>query len=123
MRLVDADELIEHAWRDKLDSRELIVKMIEQAPTIKEIPTTIPIDIFEKLVLQEQKTDSWTPVSEGLPNIHDYGEEYLVTLKRGGIHIAMFIECDGKHWWTYDDVVAWMPLPASYEPQKEGGKE
>lgn len=56
MRLVDADELIEHACRDKLDSRELIVKMIEQAPTIKEISTKIPIDIFDKLVLQEPKT-------------------------------------------------------------------
>ena len=53
MRLIDADELMEHAWRDKLDSRELIAKMIEQAPTVKEIPTKIPIDIFERLVSQE----------------------------------------------------------------------
>lgn len=50
MRLIDADELIEHAWRDKLDSRELIVSMIEAAPTIKEIPTEIPIHIFERLL-------------------------------------------------------------------------
>lgn len=57
MRLIDADELIEHAWRDKLDSRELIVKMIEQAPTIKEIPIKIPIDIFDKLVSQEPILD------------------------------------------------------------------
>ena len=53
MRLIDADELMEHAWRDKLDSRELIAKMIKQAPTVKEIPTKIPIDIFEKLASQE----------------------------------------------------------------------
>lgn len=58
MRLIDADELIEHAWRDKLDSRELIVEMIEKAPTIKEIPAKIPIDIFEKLVSQEPCEDS-----------------------------------------------------------------
>lgn len=50
MRLIDADDLIEHAWRDKLDSRELIVKMIENAPTIKEIPTKIPIHTFERLL-------------------------------------------------------------------------
>lgn len=50
MRLVDADELIERAWRDKLDSRELIVQMIATAPTIKEIPTNIPIHIFERLL-------------------------------------------------------------------------
>ena len=57
MRLIDADELIEHAWRDKLDSRELIAKMINNAPTVKEIPTKIPIDIFEKLVSQESVLD------------------------------------------------------------------
>lgn len=34
MRLIDADELMEHVYRDKLDSRELIAKMIENAPTI-----------------------------------------------------------------------------------------
>lgn len=53
MRMIDADELMEHAWRDKLDSRELIAEMIVKAPTIKEIPTKIPIGIFEKLVSQE----------------------------------------------------------------------
>ena len=35
MRLVDAKELLEHAYRDKLDSRELIADMIEKAPTVK----------------------------------------------------------------------------------------
>ena len=35
MRLIDADELMEHAGRDKLDSRELIMQMIENAPTIE----------------------------------------------------------------------------------------
>ena len=34
MRLVDADELIERAYRERLDSRELIAQMIESAPTI-----------------------------------------------------------------------------------------
>lgn len=37
MRLADKDELIEHAYRDRLDSRELIAKMIENAPTVKAI--------------------------------------------------------------------------------------
>lgn len=59
MRLIDADELVEHAWRDKLDSRELIAQMIENAPTVKEIPTKIPISVFEKLILQEPKTGRW----------------------------------------------------------------
>ena len=34
MRLIDADELIEKASREKLDTRELIIKMIENAPTV-----------------------------------------------------------------------------------------
>lgn len=34
MRLIDANELMEHAGRDKLDSRELIMQMIENAPTV-----------------------------------------------------------------------------------------
>lgn len=55
MRLVDADELMEHVWRDKLDSRELIAQMIETAPTIKEIPTKIPIYIFERLLELAEK--------------------------------------------------------------------
>lgn len=33
MRLIDADELLEHVWIDKLDSRELIAQMIKKAPT------------------------------------------------------------------------------------------
>lgn len=64
MRLIDADELMEHAWRDKLDSRELIAEMIERAPTIKEIPTNIPIDVFEKLFSQP-KTGHWIKLKVG----------------------------------------------------------
>ena len=68
MRLIDADELMEHVWRDKLDSRELIAKMIDYAPTVKEIPTKIPINVFEQLISQEPKTRHWIPVPEGATN-------------------------------------------------------
>ena len=37
MRLIDADELMEHTMRDRLDSRELIFQMIQNAPTIDAI--------------------------------------------------------------------------------------
>lgn len=36
MRLIDADELMEHVWRDRLDSREAIAEMVEDAPTIED---------------------------------------------------------------------------------------
>lgn len=52
MRLIDADELMENAGRNKLDSRELIMQMIENAPTINQK------DIGEKRyrkILQEKK--------------------------------------------------------------------
>lgn len=35
-RLIDADELWEHIGRDRLDSRELIMKMVDNAPTVIE---------------------------------------------------------------------------------------
>ena len=60
-------------------------------------------------------TQKWIPVSERLPNIHNCCEKYLVTLEHGGTYVALFTECDGKHWWAYDDVVAWMPLQPSYK--------
>lgn len=37
MRLIDADALTDRAARDKLDIRELILKMIEDVPTIDKV--------------------------------------------------------------------------------------
>ena len=37
MRLIDAGELIEMAYRMQLDSREQIARMIESAPTIEPV--------------------------------------------------------------------------------------
>ena len=34
MRLIDADELLEHVWRERLDSRERIARLVETRPTI-----------------------------------------------------------------------------------------
>lgn len=121
MRLIDADELIEHAWRDKLDSRELIAEMIEKAPTIKEIPTNIPIDVFEKLISQKPR---WIPCSERLPKVADC---YAVTRKSGSDLTVSACYFDGINTWHNDnwinhernyltDIVAWMPLPE--EPYK-----
>jgi len=44
MRLIDADELIEHVWRDRLDSRERIATLIDAMPTIT-IDKLTPIDV------------------------------------------------------------------------------
>ena len=37
MRLIDADELMEHVYRDKLDSRESIADMVTSAPTVTSV--------------------------------------------------------------------------------------
>lgn len=114
MRLIDADELMEHVWRDKLNSRELIAKMVENAPTIKEIPTKIPIDIFEQLI--SQKT-GWIPVSsKRLPEIN----EWVICQCRANIYEVLKFTNYG---WYHDDmhcymdgfVIAWMPLPEPYK--------
>ena len=38
MRPIDADELIERAYREQLDNRELIAQMIESAPAVDAEP-------------------------------------------------------------------------------------
>lgn len=84
MRLIDADELIEHAWRDKLDSRELIAEMIEKAPTIKKIPIKIPVDIdvFEKLISQEPVLDKIRAEVKALPNANPSYSGYIDVVDR-----------------------------------------
>lgn len=135
MRLVDADELIEHAWRDKLDSRELIAEMIEKAPTIKEIPTNIPIDVFEKLISPQPR---WIPVSEKLPepftfvnatcrSLVDDRENWVVET----VYLPIPKEVD-KHgysdWgnipmlnWGEAEVIAWVErvIPQPYKAETE----
>lgn len=77
------------------------------------------INYVKELPSYSAEQTRWIPVSEKLPEIQNYSDNYLVTLKRGGVHIAMFTECDGKHWWTYDDVKAWMALPEPYKVESE----
>lgn len=35
MRLIDGDELLEHVWRDRLDTRERIANLVKFMPTIE----------------------------------------------------------------------------------------
>lgn len=43
MRPIDADELLEHVYRDRLDSRELIAAMINNAPTVVKETSVRPL--------------------------------------------------------------------------------
>ena len=72
MRLIDADELMEHAVRDRLDSRELILQMIENAPTIK--PKELIEEKYKRLLQlkkeiykpTEQDSDWWYNRNTGI---------------------------------------------------------
>lgn len=85
MRIIDADELMEHVWRDKLDSRELIAKMIENAPTVKEIPTKIPLEVFERLISQKS-----VRIKDETDNLVEIGTlEPGTTIEVNGIQIEI----------------------------------
>ena len=90
MRLIDADELMEHAMRDKLDSRELIFQMIENAPTIN-TEKGLAQEIYDIIFNQEnyewqliRRTDNETThhFSDILMKIHDLlKERYHVSMR------------------------------------------
>lgn len=61
----------------------------------------------------------WIPVSERLPEIHNYMQEYIVTIKGNFIRTAFFTENNGELWWSIDNVKAWMPLPKPYKAESE----
>lgn len=117
MRLIDADELMEHVWRDKLDSRELIAKMIDDAPTVKEISTKIPINVFEQLISQEPKTRHWIPVSERMPNFSDI---VLASTDSDYDELKVILTVyEGEEFWFNGKIKAWMPLPKPYKAESE----
>ena len=68
----------------------------------------------------------WIPVSERLPEANEYivdvARYYLVQNEYGDILVARY---RGEYWEQIyqlkpidDEIVAWMPLPKPYEPQK-----
>ena len=58
MRLIDADELLEHAYRDRLDTRERIADMIENAPTVNTINVKVPITSLDNEKLFDSGYDA-----------------------------------------------------------------
>ena len=96
MRLIDADELIEHAWRDKLDNRELIVKMIDNAPTVKAIPKAVI-----KKFLEEGTKDVSNNVLAIVREDYIHKSDYVNRLKAD--MVAMLDELDLELYEQYED--------------------
>lgn len=99
MRLIDANELMEHIWRDRLDSREAIAEMVNNAPTVRNA--------------------TWISVNDRLPELY---VDVLVFTKGGTIVIdyldvdAMVYENFHNHW---NYVTHWMPLPQKPESEDD----
>jgi hypothetical protein len=85
-------------------------------------------DMAIKALEQEPR---WIPVSERLPKVADC---YTVTRKIGDDLIVDACFFDGINTWHNDnrinhernyltDIIAWMPLPKTYEPQESEDKE
>ena len=71
---------------------------------------------------QNAETEKWIPVSERLPD--DIHERCFWTLKRPhnrGYRVV--IKSVAETEWSGVEAVAWMPLPAPYLEQAEGGEE
>lgn len=76
-------------------------------------------DVIE--VIEEQpKVGEWIPVEERLPNVY---KTVLITTYNQEVRTAFL---DGEHYWfsglftyTFDDVLAWKPLPEPYKGDLE----
>ena len=84
-----------------------------------------------KELKQLREQTRWTPVSEGLPKVADC---YAVTEKIGDDSIVKGCFYDRTGNWHDDNwinhernyltnIVAWMPMPKSYEPQESEEKD
>ena len=73
--------------------------------------------------MEELDNNDWTPVEDGLPEETGY---YLVTLSRrlpdedySNRVVVLFDECENQFMCYENLIVAWMPLPESYNQAKE----
>lgn len=78
-------------------------------------------------ILSLPSAERWIPVTDGLPDDVQIGEEYpdVVFCTKEKTYTGFYEYYLGGRWWTdYDEVVdgviAWMPLP---KPYKEGEEE
>jgi hypothetical protein len=89
---------MEHVWRDRLDSREAIAEMVNNAPTVRNA--------------------IWISVKDRLP---DEGENVL-TYGARPFYDVFYVNrlIDKKNGeWLYDGVTHWMPLPQKPESEDD----
>ena len=85
-----------------------------------------------KDIIRKHMNDGWTPVEERLPEektnpvTQDF-YEYQVTAKFQDIEDIRHYKFGNGHWWhgpgiVDQYVVAWLPRPDPYQPEREGEK-
>ena len=95
-------------------THEMAIKTVDE-----EIKEKSKADFIALCADEGSSENKWIPISERLPEIHNYMQEYIVTIKGNLIRTAFFTETNGKSWWSIDDVIAWMPLPEPYKQEVE----
>ena len=84
-------------------------------------------------IIRKHMNDGWIPVDEGVPeeSEEDYYDSVIVTLSDGTVRPGVYRNREDE-WWveneegvkTYrfsNEVIAWRPLPESYNPEKGCG--
>lgn len=107
--MIDENKLIDEV-NDLMDANLLFYDDASKArqETLEEI-----VD----LIIDQPEVGEWIPVEERLPEIF---ENVLIYTKSGHYHIGAYFE-ERKRWWLgvywedLDFILAWMPLPESYE--------
>lgn len=96
---------------------EEALKILDTIPTISE-----QVDALEMAIKALEQT-RWIPCAERLPEKDGY---YLVTTKWKSRYLGdVYIDATMARYrekskeWTYNHVIAWMPLPAPYKEESE----
>ena len=86
------------------------------------IPVYRVKQMLEHYGIRKTDNNDWTPVEDGLPEETGY---YLVTLSRSlpdedysNRVVVLFDECENQFMCYENLIVAWMPLPESYNQAK-----
>ena len=85
-RLIDANELLKHIWKDRIDTRGLIDQMVNNAPTIP----AVPVDQIKEMLSEIDKLPKYcadlgegnigivVDLSELMPLVQKYTKEQEV---------------------------------------------
>lgn len=130
-------------------TREQAIGNLRYAKKWKDRPTDEALNMAIEALKQEPKTGHWIPIIsrpltdeekeyyqdsfgcdfEAIDWIYDCplpddGQTVLITDRLGNVEVDTFCRDDGCYFecnCDADDVLAWMPLPAPFEPQESEG--